>query len=97
MEYKTGSYVVVGRKNWVCEKCHKRILFGAKQFIRVTCFGPVKQRSDGKDYQEKIYERYHIECALELIDLNDYEHTRLGEYFKTAQPAQEGQKQPSGS
>lgn len=93
MEYQTGTYLVVGRKNWVCESCGKAIIFGVKHFVRVECYGPVKKRRDGQEFQEKLYERHHVECALALDNLNEFERGRLGEYFKTCKPVPDAQKQ----
>ena len=81
MDYVTGSYLMTPTKIWECECCHKRL--SGKIFARVQCIGEVKMRTDGGLYQEKIYLRYHIECALSLPDLNEKEKIILGEYFKT--------------
>lgn len=87
MEYRTGSYLMEPRNNWPCAcGCAVVIRGGEKIFARIKCYGPVKKRSDGKEYQEKTYARYHLGCALKLTDLSPEEHRLVGEYFKTVTP-----------
>lgn len=73
MEYTEGSYIISGRKNWICEKCKKPIFNGKKHFARVKEVSEPKKRSDGKLYTEKKYYRYHLKCALSLNNLSNKE------------------------
>ena len=91
-DYKTGSYLMIPNKSWCCEACKQNISAGVKLFARITCFGPVKKNKRGQDYQEKVYVRWHLKCALALTDLSEYEHELLGEYFKMLQPEPEPAK-----
>jgi hypothetical protein len=81
MEYKTGSYIMVGRKFWPCFCCKKSIPPGEKSFVRVVEDKKESFDAQGVKYHRKNYSRWHIECALALRDLNQYEKGLLSFYF----------------
>lgn len=88
-DYKTGSYLLKGTKPWLCQTCSKPIVVAERCFARIMEHGPELKRWDGQLYRNKTYTRWHLECALQLDNLNQFEHNLLGEYFKTAKPTQE--------
>ena len=93
MEYKTGSYIIIAQKRWCCEDCNTKIDSNIKQFARVKSSDIVLKTRFGTPYRQKIFKRYHVECALARNDLNDYEKRLLSFYFlqdKTFQDRLEG-------
>jgi hypothetical protein len=81
--YETGTYLMVTRKIWPCQCCHNVFPKNTLLFTRVQCFGNKKINKFGQAYQEKVYTRFCIPCALGLPDLNAEEKVLLGnEYFK---------------
>lgn len=80
-DYKTGSYLLTARKEWCCLGCKKSIEPQIKHFARIKEYGPDIKRWDGELYKEKEYKRWHLDCALELTDLTEYERSKI------AQPA----------
>ena len=81
MEYKTGSYIINAQKQWICDDCKHIINPGIKQFARVKVGDDVLTTKFGTPYQQKMFKRYHIECALAKDDLNAYEKGLLSFYF----------------
>jgi len=73
MEYKTGSYLITGRKEHTCKICNLAIHTNIPHFARVQEYGEVLTRSDGAEFRNKNYDRFHLECARTLTNLNDYE------------------------
>jgi len=61
--YKTGSYIIRGRKNWECEYCHQTIF--AKSFY----FG----RAKNVNPKLTTWKRFHLKCGIQLADINSYE------------------------
>lgn len=76
-DYKTGSYIIKSKKVWRCFKCGKSINVGNQSFVRVNEYGEERTRADGKKYKLKTYYRFHIDCARNLLSLNDYERNLL--------------------
>ena len=76
-DYKTGSYIIQSKKNWPCNHCEKFIEAYSRYFARVKEYGEKIKRFDGKTYRQKIYHRYHLECAKSIENLNDYEQSLL--------------------
>jgi hypothetical protein len=95
MGFKTGSYVINGQKDWICECCGQTIFTGSKQFIRVKESDEVFYTKAGEQYRKNYYTRWHLKCALGIVNLNSYEKRILGTYFiglHEAQEAQQGQE-----
>jgi len=73
MEYKTGSYIIRGRQQHRCLFCYKDINASFLHFARVKESGEPLTRADGMIYYKKEYYRYHLDCALSLPDLKNFE------------------------
>jgi hypothetical protein len=71
--YKTGSYIVFSKKEHICKKCEQAIS------SKIYYFGRCLQ--DNLHYNS--WTRWHLECALELEDLNDYEKNIIGQKLNT--------------
>lgn len=80
MQYKTGSYIMKTRQVWKCKSCEKDILTGVKCFTKVKEYGKTFFNKDGEKYRYKTYTRWHIECAKQIDNLNNYEKKILGIY-----------------
>ncbi len=76
-DYKTGSYIIQSKKNWPCNHCPQFIKADTKYFARVKEYGEKIKRFDGKTYRLKIYHRYHINCARNFENLNEFEKSLL--------------------
>lgn len=72
-DYKTGTHIIRGRLSWPCERCGHVIQSGIRHFARIEEFGDVLVRTDGETYRQKVYHRFHLDCARALPDLNQYE------------------------
>lgn len=81
MGFKTGSYVITGQKDWICECCGQTIFNGSRQFIRVKESDEVFYTKAGEQYRKNYYTRWHLKCALGIVNLNNYEKGMLGTYF----------------
>jgi hypothetical protein len=64
MEYQTGSYIITARKEHICKECGEKISPKNYYFARVKI---------SEDKNIKIYKRYHIDCAISFLNLNEYE------------------------
>lgn len=73
MEYKTGSYIITAKKEHTCHICGLPIHSHVPYFARVREFGEVFTKKDGSTFRKKDYFRFHIECARQMTNLNDYE------------------------
>ena len=73
MDYTNGSRIIRALKRYKCELCGEIMPYGGKYFTRIIEYGKKLQNKNGKIYRNKIYKRYHSDCALQLKDLNDIE------------------------
>lgn len=78
-DYKTGTYLMCAKKPWVCEHCKTQIKVGERHMARVQEVGNVKTRWDGQSYREKVYTRFHLNCA-HSIQLNPYEQSLVKKF-----------------
>lgn len=65
--------MIVAQKFYKCALCGKIMPSAVRYFTRIVEHGPVFTNKTGKTFRNKIYNRYHNECALQLKDLNDIE------------------------
>ena len=89
MEYRTGSYVIVGQKQKTCEHCKSGIAPGQKQFIRVRESKDLSYTSNGESFYRKTYQRWHLKCAILIQNLNEYEKQLLGPTVLSLHAAQD--------
>jgi len=70
MNYITGTYLILSKKEWICEKCKKAITYKNYYFGRCKV-----DKIEGKDFH--TWKRFHLDCAKNLLNLNDYEKKLL--------------------
>ena len=92
MQTKAGTYIRFGKKEWICADCGKIITTNFKHFVRISIDTKVSEDCYGEPYYKVLYKRWHIECALALNDLNDYEKTLLGPHLLALHEAQDAQE-----
>ena len=77
MDYTTGTYIMRTRKIWKCESCQQNIIKGIKCFARIKEYGEELSNQNGEKYKLKTYNRYHLNCAEQLTNLNPYEQNLI--------------------
>jgi hypothetical protein len=81
MEYTTGTRFIVSQKFYKCEECGKSLPSPVKYFTRIEEYGDILTNKKGQSYRNKKYKRFHLDCALKLKDLNNYEKQMLAPFI----------------
>lgn len=91
MDTKEGSYIRYGRQDWRCEDCKTTIKATEQHFVRVKVDTQVSRDSKGNYYNKREYKRWHLNCALNIKKLNDFEKTLLGPVLMALHMRQDAQ------
>ena len=93
MEYKQGSYIILANKEWICKKCEQKIPIKRHHFVRIKILGEEISKKTGNSFVKKQFKRFHLECALTLNDLNDYEKDIINKTLNKQNNLPEGELQ----